>query len=215
LAFATSIAGRALSWLRTVDESGAFIREGESVTEAAHRRVTDAMANATTGVPEFHGDFLPEGVYHAADMGEFAQRFVSNPDRLRLSRELPDWLEALGAAGSDHAVIGGSFISRKPIPDDIDFAYTIPDGRFNTRQVVRALRHLHHPDSNIQAEPASAVNGLAGAFPFTRQHENYLELYSHVKGKALTRGTVALPTGDDAAFALRQELDKIAAAKGW
>jgi hypothetical protein len=66
--------------------------------------------------------YLPPGVYEATWV-EFAQRFGTNPHRLRLLTGITAAMRKLALAGCRRVVIGGSFVTKKELPNDFDAYY--------------------------------------------------------------------------------------------
>lgn len=67
---------------------------------------------------------LPEGV-HEATWDEFAARFGGTDRRVTLLAGLLDALQLLREAGCLVVLIGGSFVTAKPEPGDVDVAWSI------------------------------------------------------------------------------------------
>ncbi len=89
-------------------------------------------------IPPFRSDgCLPEGL-HLADEAEVTFRFGSaTPRRRRLVLRLRRWLELAKQVGARRFLIGGSFVTAKPDPGDID-AVILPPADFQS-QVERDL----------------------------------------------------------------------------
>jgi hypothetical protein len=66
--------------------------------------------------------YLPPGV-HSASWAEVLSRFASNSHRVRLINGLREALLNLAAAGCRSAILDGSFVSNKELPNDYDAAY--------------------------------------------------------------------------------------------
>jgi len=75
-------------------------------------------------IPPFneHGE-LPEGV-HEATWAEFVERYGLTPQRTWLIGQFGPALRALQTAGADMVFVGGSFVTAKPDPGDIDAYWT-------------------------------------------------------------------------------------------
>ncbi|MCW2956340.1 MAG: hypothetical protein JWO69_1209 [Thermoleophilia bacterium] len=79
---------------------------------------------STPGIPpvDAHGA-LPPGL-HQASWGEFLTRFGSGSDRrVALAAELGAGLAYLNRVGIDDVAIGGSFVTTKVEPGDVDLIY--------------------------------------------------------------------------------------------
>lgn len=71
-------------------------------------------------IPEFNeSGYLPPG-QHIATWREFLERFGTNPQRLRLATGLAAALRKLAIVGCGRAIIGGSFVTVKEVPNDFD-----------------------------------------------------------------------------------------------
>lgn len=66
--------------------------------------------------------YLPPGV-HDASWGEIAPLFCGNSHRTRLLGGLLAALTNLAGAGCQAAILDGSFVSKKDLPDDYDGAW--------------------------------------------------------------------------------------------
>jgi ribosome-binding protein aMBF1 (putative translation factor) len=78
-----------------------------------------AVADAGGSIPPFDGNGnLPPGVYRARL--EDLSRFASNPHRRKLLRRAVTGIENLRAAGVRRIWVGGSFVTEKERPGDID-----------------------------------------------------------------------------------------------
>jgi hypothetical protein len=72
-------------------------------------------------IPSFRSDgFLPDGI-HLATVTEIRERFGSMTARRReLMQRVDLWLELARMVGAKRLVLGGSFVSRKHSPNDVD-----------------------------------------------------------------------------------------------
>ena len=118
-------------------------------------------------IPPFneHGE-LPEGV-HEATWAELVERYGLSAQRTWLLGQLGPALRALQTAGADMVFVGGSFVTSKPDPQDID-AYWVPG-----------------TGTRIPSLPAEFLNeagGLAGQADLTGLH----------LGPDLLGGTIAI-----------------------
>jgi hypothetical protein len=79
-------------------------------------------------IPEFREDgFLPDGL-HLATEAEAASRFGDvSPYRRRLLPRLRRWLELAREVGIRRFMVGGSFVTAKLNPVDIDAAVLLPE----------------------------------------------------------------------------------------
>lgn len=89
--------------------------------------VDAAVPQLLHGIPELVKGLLPRGI-HQASWGEFVARFGGSDQRLTLLEHMQEALGALKQAGVEKVRIGGSFVSRKLEPSDIDAAVVIREG---------------------------------------------------------------------------------------
>jgi hypothetical protein len=74
-------------------------------------------------IPDFNDlGYLPPGVFESS-WPEFMQRFATNAQRQKLVTGLAAALRKLGIAGCRRVIIGGSFVTDKPNPNDFDGWY--------------------------------------------------------------------------------------------
>jgi SpoVK/Ycf46/Vps4 family AAA+-type ATPase len=79
-------------------------------------------------IPEFRDDgYLPVGL-HLTTEAEVASRFgSSNPIRRGLAATLRRWIELAHDVGAARLMIGGSFVTAKDSPNDIDVVLLLPE----------------------------------------------------------------------------------------
>lgn len=93
------------------------------------QRALDPLLNdidrpSAQGIPLLTEDgTLPPGVWHAT-VEEFLARFTFNRNRKRRAKRLLEALMLLKQAGVGNVTIGGSFVSGKPQPSDVDFIWS-------------------------------------------------------------------------------------------
>ena len=63
---------------------------------------------------------------HEATWTEFLERFVWNAQRVHIAAGFQDALEGLARAGCEEVFVGGSFVSSKESPGDVDVLYSTP-----------------------------------------------------------------------------------------
>ncbi|MCG8450731.1 MAG: hypothetical protein MI725_14270, partial [Pirellulales bacterium] len=78
-------------------------------------------------IPDFREDgCLPEGL-HVATEAEITFRFgTDTPQRRRLALRLRRWIELSRAVSARRLFVDGSFVTTKPIPNDIDAVVWLP-----------------------------------------------------------------------------------------
>lgn len=169
-------------------------------SKAAMRRAVAALANTNTaGLPmlDAAGD-LPAGV-HAATQGEFLTRFGGSPRRQAMLEQLRAALAALRSEGVESVVVGGSFVTSKAGPNDIDVAWT-PNERTDAARIRRAMTRIARDAPSISV--LNRADGIVTNAPILRgatPGENFLEMLQHDRA-GTRRGAVLLSTAaDDAA----------------
>lgn len=162
------------------------------VVAGARERARDAVATAAPGVPAFNavGD-LPVGVY-STTWGDFAARFNTTPRRADLLAQLRPALDALGRAGVTQAIVGGSFVTAKPAPGDIDLAF-LANGSTGVADAQQALVRLGDAAAEVHAYPADSLLVEAPTLPGVRPGINVLEFFQRSR-EGRDRGVVVLPT---------------------
>jgi hypothetical protein len=70
--------------------------------------------------------FLPEGI-HTATWTEFVDRFGSSPRRVAILRRVKVALAHLASVGCPAVLVGGSFVTTKANPKDIDLVWAVTD----------------------------------------------------------------------------------------
>jgi hypothetical protein len=171
-----------------------WVLQDDAAIDAARRRAVRAVGRASTaGIPALDASgHVPEGL-HVAARGELLARFATNARRMDLAhRQLPVMLDALSGAGVHHVVLGGSFVSAKAHPGDVDLAW-LPRPGVTTDGVEAATRAIAHiaPDVNVHRADRIVQNApdLANATPGW----NFLELFQHDRTGA-PHGALLLPT---------------------
>jgi len=78
-------------------------------------------------IPPFRTDgFLPKGA-HPADLEEIRQRFGSaTPRRRKLMEGVDQWVELARLVGAPRFLLGGSFVTNKLSPNDVDAVILLP-----------------------------------------------------------------------------------------
>ncbi len=152
------------------------------------------------------------GAIDAASRGEALTRLAGTARRDVLVSQLGAALDALGAAGVEHAVIGGSMVDAKPNPGDVDLLWLDRVG-VDAVDVERAMARVAVPDVSLQRATGIVLNAptIPGAVPGS----NFLEFFSSSRG-GFARSPLLVPTRvgdmsassivDAAASALRRVL---------
>ena len=154
------------------------------------RTITAIEAADVRGLPAAAaGGDLPAGI-HAATWGEFNARFGGSPARSRLLAQLRPALDAMHGAGVPAVVIGGSFVTGKVDPNDIDMGWLARDD-VHPLDVRRAIGSVGEHD--IQAFRGYNIVDGAADMPGARAGVTFIELFQLDKAGA-RRGAVLLST---------------------
>jgi len=164
----------------------------DQVVRAAQARATSTLDAATPGLPRLGTNgFLPAGV-HATTLGELRGQFAANPARAELFDQLDRAVGALASQGVDQVVVGGSLLSAKPVPGDIDLG--IRGTKAAVAQAGAAVTALGDATRAVTLFPLEHVlteaPTLAGKVPGW----NVLEFFAHTREGA-ARGVALLETG--------------------
>ena len=93
-------------------------------------------------IPAFRPDgFLPEGLHPATEAEVVARFGTATRRRQLLMLRLSHWLELARQVGATRLLVGGSFVTAKQSPKDVDAAIWLPDDF----------------DGRVEAEDAAAV----------------------------------------------------------
>ena len=161
------------------------------VVEAAQRRAFDAVDRATPGIPAFvshagwpHGE-LPPGI-HVATLDEVRARFGNSPRRLEILDQLSRSASMLHNSTSA-VLLGGSFVSSKAAPGDLDVAVLMREG--STLERLKAILNVavHPVDVHLYDATTFAEADAKGA----TLGENMLELFQHTR-TGMPHGVVLL-----------------------
>jgi hypothetical protein len=174
--------------------SGHVLRDPDVVAAAQSRAATSIDA-ATPGIPQLDAaGSLPRGV-HTASLEEFADRFVTNDRRAELMGQLRPVLDALNGVGVPNLIVGGSFVTSKPHPGDLDVAYPSSDAAAVT-QARAALRALEGAAPEVHAYPAGELLVEAPTLKGVTPGINVLEFLQRSR-EGDPRGVVLLATAAD------------------
>jgi hypothetical protein len=166
-----------------------YVIKDPAVVAAAHDRAVAALGSATPGIPALgSAGTLPVGV-HAAAWDDFQARFVTTPRRSELAGQLGPVLDALRGAGIPNAVIGGSYVTSKPAPGDVDLGYFAPTSDA-ARAARTALAALVERSPDVHAYPVDALLPEAPTLG-VRPGSNVLEFLQQGRDHA-PRGVVLL-----------------------
>jgi hypothetical protein len=78
-------------------------------------------------IPEFLDDgFLPIGVHLATELETVSRFGTSNPLRQRLMADVAIWLSLARTIKAVRFLIDGSFVTAKPLPNDVDCVVLTP-----------------------------------------------------------------------------------------
>lgn len=117
------IRAKARAQAEALERAGLAPRDAEGVKLGANEQFYAAYMDSLPRKTalEFHesGNLLP-GLY-SMSMREFRLAFAHNDHRRLLAERFEDTLQTLSQRGVNRVHVGGSFVTRKPLPNDIDF----------------------------------------------------------------------------------------------
>lgn len=151
-----------------------------AMTAAASERAHAAIRAARPGI----GDHLPTGLLpagvHDASMGQFELRFGRGERRGELLRETSGLIEAMHAVGVRDVVVGGSFVSTKPAPGDVDLLWF---GADDIRpEVADAVSDWNaRGGRGVHVFKADFVVTDARRYPVAVPGETFLEFFQHTR----------------------------------
>ncbi|MBC7460225.1 MAG: hypothetical protein H7287_02585 [Thermoleophilia bacterium] len=180
--------------------TGLVLNEGP-VLVAAERRTLDALRASTAGLPQLAATGqLPPGV-HRTGIAELAARFGGNDVRTGMLAQLDAAVGALRLAGVREVVVGGSLVSTKAHPGDVDLA--IVAGDRTLRRAKEAITALGLAAQDVHLYPLQHLLTEAPQLPGTVPGWNVLEFFQHTRDGA-ARGVALLDIAGDAARLLRR-----------
>lgn len=161
------------------------------VAGAPEQRLQRMLATRTPGLPAtLSNGYLPRGV-HEVDWRSFAARFGGTPRRAELLGQLQRALQVLAGAGVEHVLVGGSFVTTKLEPGDIDSAWIPAPGRpfpyIDDAAVLRVAPEVHFYRGDDVVDNAVKLGRRAGL--------NYAEFLAGDRAD-VARGAVLLATND-------------------
>ncbi|MCW2973983.1 MAG: hypothetical protein JWN72_2256 [Thermoleophilia bacterium] len=180
--------------------SGLVLNEGPAAV-SAQQRATQALHAATPGLPQLEATgFLPAGV-HRTSMAELTQRFAGNEIRAGLFGQLDATSRALAGAGVREAVVGGSLVSTKLHPGDVDVGIDVGGDAF--RAAKQAVANLGPAAADVHLYPLGHLLTEAPQLPGKVPGWNVLEFFQHTRDGA-ARGVALLDVAGDAARILHR-----------
>ncbi|MBS1994828.1 MAG: hypothetical protein JSS86_00900 [Cyanobacteria bacterium SZAS LIN-2] len=119
------------------------------------------------GIPQFDEDGLLSPGMHHASWDEFVARFGHTDRRFRQSQGLLAALINLQEAGCKQAHVGGSFVTAKEDPTDVDYVFA-PEGLDLSKlePMLDRANYLAHR----QARGHFGIDGGAGDLQYVRSH---------------------------------------------
>ena len=111
-------------------------------------------------LPKFSNDgYLPPGI-HKVSISELAQRLATGPRRAQLTHSLLRTLAGLREAGVAKVFIGGSFVSTKPVPGDVDILFR-KGHPFKWNPFIRTARRAYAQDIHIYDADRRVTDALS------------------------------------------------------
>jgi hypothetical protein len=111
---------------------------------------------------------LPHGI-HTVTWQEFSKRFAFNPERQKLLRGLLRAIRLLQKVGCRTIYIGGSFVTTKPFPTDVDVVWESSDMSFERVKRVSPIFFEMTPGSpeqkarfNSEFYPSEGIEKISG-----------------------------------------------------
>lgn len=152
---------------------------GRTLHAAPHidAEVLAAAARGPARLPGFTaGGFLPAGI-HDATIGELAVRLGTNGRRLSMLEHFNVVLGRLRSEGYEAAYVGGSFVTRKARPGDLDVLFLKPGRNGLPSQSPSLDLQRLAGNRGIHLYPA---DGMPDVPPLpSGRHETYLEFMQH------------------------------------
>ena len=172
---------------------------GDDAIGAAALRAEAQLGAATRGIPPLTPTgHLPAGI-HQASLGELTTRFGHGPARFTLLEQLAEAAPAMQAAGVRDVLVGGSFVTSKAVPGDLDLAVR---GGVDLGGDLFDLR-TRMPD-RISIFGARSIVGNAHTIPNHRAGETFTEFFQLARDGS-PRGIVQVSVGsfDEGVAAIR------------
>lgn len=156
-------------------------------------RLVDMVRARSQGLPPATpGGSLPPGVFRA-HWDTFAGRFGGTAQRDVLMGRLQAAMPELARAGIRDVIIGGSFVTSKAAPSDVDVAW-VPRAEHGLHPRFNAglARHVKTQQPGINVHRADSILGNAAELG-RPDGINFAEFFSTARDGAV-RGVVLLPT---------------------
>jgi hypothetical protein len=133
---------------------------------------------------------LPHGI-HTVTWQEFSKRFAFNPERQKLLRGLLRAIRLLQKVGCRTIYIGGSFVTTKPFPTDVDVVWESSDMSFERVKRVSPIFFEMTPGSpeqkarfNSEFYPSEGIEKISGL--------SFLEFFQRDFERGRRRGLVKI-----------------------
>lgn len=155
------------AWNKVMPQLHAFLeRQRQLVFDPSYN---DRDCEHFRGIPELDEDgLLPPGLHHAS-WADFVGRFGQTDRRYRQTQGLLAALLSLQGAGCKLAHVGGSFVTAKDDPTDIDYVFD-PEGMDMSKlePMLDRSNYLAHR----QARSYYGIDGGAGDLKYVRSHRH-------------------------------------------
>lgn len=188
-------------WMRDPDHRAALRANAPSLDHGeaplasldASGRVDALVRARSQGLPSLDASgALPPGLYRPT-WDTFRERFGTNPRREALLGQLQAAMPDLARAGIRDVIVGGSLVTAKPEPGDVDVAWVHNAGVPAQRRFASSLaEHVRRTTPQVDMHRADAL--VSNASELGRpQGTTFAELFSAGRDGA-ARGAVLLPT---------------------
>jgi len=125
------------------------------------------------GIPPLDQDGLMPGGIHHASWSEFVAAFGQTDRRYRQTQGLLTALLSLQAAGCKLAFVGGSFITAKEDPNDVDYVFD-PEGMDLSK--LDPMLDRNNP-AHRSARSYYGIDGGAGDIKYVRKHRQQRTIF--------------------------------------
>jgi|GEM_PF-1490797 len=116
---------------------------------------------------------LPQGMHHAA-WSEFVARFGQTDRRHRQTQGLLMALLSLQNAGCKRAYVGGSFVTAKEDPTDVDYVF---DGEGLDASKLEPMLDRNNFAAHRAARSYYGIDGGAGDIKYVRRHRQHRTIF--------------------------------------
>jgi len=160
------------AWNKLMPELHAFLERQRRL--AFDPSSIDRDCDHFQGILQLDQDgLLPEGMHHA-DWSEFVARFGQTDRRHRQTQGLLMALLSLQTAGCKRAYIGGSFVSAKEDPGDVDYVF---DAEGMDKSKLDPMLDRNNHSAHRAARSYYGIDGGAGDIKYVRRHRQHRTIF--------------------------------------